>query len=159
MDWLTNWHTYLLISWLTDRLAHWLTDGLTDWLTHWLTDWQIDSLIDRLTHSLAHWLTDWASDWLTDLLIDWHTDGLTDWLTGWQTDLLIDRSSSDQVVDSNPTLVRVFVCPRVGPFPFLRLTLRWDNLGISQNCNVPSNNYLDHSSTSAIDGQRLKRNC
>ena len=26
----------------------------------------------------------------------------------------------------------------VGPFPFLGPTLRWDNLGIPQRCNLPS---------------------
>ena len=35
------------------------------------------------------------------------------------------RWSNSKVVGSNPTLVGVFLCPCVGPFPFLGLTLTW----------------------------------
>ena len=45
---------------------------------------------------------------------------------------------------SYPTLVRVFLCPRVGPFPFLGLTLRWENLGIYLALQLILCNYLDH---------------
>ena len=38
---------------------------------------------------------------------------------------------------SIPTLVKVFLCPCEDPFPLLGLTLRWDNLGIFQHCNLP----------------------
>ena len=35
------------------------------------------------------------------------------------------RRSNPKVVGSIPTLVRVFLCPCVGPFPSVRLTLTW----------------------------------
>ena len=69
-------------------------------------------------------------------------------------ELLSRWSGSDQkpkVVVSNTTLVRVYLCPSVGPFPFLGLTLRLNNLGISQHCKLPikKKNYLNHSNISA----------
>ena len=40
--------------------------------------------------------------------------------------------------------VEVFFYPWVGPFHFPGLMLRWDNLGISQHCNLPFiKSYLD----------------
>ena len=47
-----------------------------------------------------------------------------------------------QVVGSNPTLVRLFLCPCVGTFPLQGLMLRGDKLGISKHCKLPIN-YLD----------------
>ena len=35
------------------------------------------------------------------------------------------RRSNPKVVGSIPTLVRVFLCPCVGPFPSVRLSLSW----------------------------------
>ena len=35
------------------------------------------------------------------------------------------RKSNPKVVGSIPTLVRVFLCPCVGPFPSVGLTLTW----------------------------------
>ena len=35
------------------------------------------------------------------------------------------RRSNQKVVGSIPTLVRVFLCPCVGPFPSVGLTLTW----------------------------------
>ena len=35
------------------------------------------------------------------------------------------RRSNPKVVGSIPTLVRVFLCPCVGPFPSVGLTLTW----------------------------------
>ena len=35
------------------------------------------------------------------------------------------RGSNPKVVGSIPTLVRVFLCPCVGPFPLVGLTLTW----------------------------------
>lgn len=55
-----------------------------------------------------------------------------------------------KVVDSKPNLTRVFLSPRVGLFPFLGPTLRWDNLGIYLALQLTPYNYLDHSS---VDGQ------
>ena len=55
-----------------------------------------------------------------------------------------------KVVGSKPTLIRVFLCPRVGPFPFLRLILRWDNLAIYLALQLTPYNYLAHS---RVDGQ------
>ena len=50
--------------------------------------------------------------------------------------------SIPQVVGSNPTLVRLFLCPCVGTFPLQGLMLRGDKLGISKHCKLPIN-YLD----------------
>ena len=55
-----------------------------------------------------------------------------------------------KVVGSKPNLIRVFLCPRVGLFPFLGPTLRWDNLGIYYALQLTLYNNLDHSS---VDGQ------
>ena len=55
--------------------------------------------------------------------------------------------------DSNPRPSdfdhRVFLGPRVGPYSFLGLTLRGDNLGIYLALQLTLLNYLDHSSISA----------
>ena len=55
-----------------------------------------------------------------------------------------------KVKGSKPNLIRVFLCPRVGLFPFLGLTLRWDNLAIYLALQLTLYNYLHHSS---VDGQ------
>lgn len=44
----------------------------------------------------------------------------------------------------NPTLVRVLLCPRVGPLPFPGLTTRWDNLGIYLTLQLTLYKYLYH---------------
>ena len=47
----------------------------------------------------------------------------------WPSDLVAQsverRGSNPKVVGSIPTLVRVFLCPCVGPFPSVGLTLTW----------------------------------
>ena len=78
-DWLTGWHSDLLIDWLIGWLTYWLgADLLTDLLT---------SLLTKLTDQY-YWLTDWFNYWLTVWLID----GLTDWLAHywleWLTEVL-----------------------------------------------------------------------
>ena len=55
----------------------------------------------------------------------------TDWATRsdgsrpWELKMLKSRQSRGKVVGSIPTLVRVFLCPCVGPVPSVGLTLTW----------------------------------
>ena len=43
----------------------------------------------------------------------------------WPCSTYISTDLTDYVVGSIPTLVRVFLCPCVGPFPLVGLTLTW----------------------------------
>ena len=47
------------------------------------------------------------------------------------------RWSNSKVVGSNPTLVRVFLCPCVGPFPSVGLTLTW-----YMGWNISTSNHI-----------------
>ena len=53
-------------------------------------------------------------------------------------------SKSEGCGFENLALVRVFVCPHVSPFPFLGLTLRWNDLGINLALQLMLYNYLDY---------------
>ena len=46
-------------------------------------------------------------------------------ITMWFSQSVERRRSNPKVVGSIPTLVRVFLCPCVGPFPSVGLTLTW----------------------------------
>ena len=69
-----------------------------------------------------------------------------------KNDKLVVFNQVTNYVGSNPSIpVRDFLCPCVGTFRFLGLTLGWDNLGISQHCNllIKKKNCLDHSNICA----------